>query len=269
MLPHGSEKLADLAAQCVVTPLDGVNGWGVDVWDMTASDVDLAVEIYQAVVTADMTAGDPVVQALASQGIDLLALLADPGHGRELVTRADIAEYAAAASLIASDGFASPSMHMPNIPKLARRKSESGIDVFDVKLHQGAGGVQLGIHERLGLASVKHTLTDAASNLRLAIAKSLSGKHDLTQAYLAAQLRHLAGRLKAEGMAHADAARVTMFMANFPDPTSVGMFGIAVVDPQLRADMIAQLASLPVVRAGHKFRIITFPTLDTVHARCP
>lgn len=269
MLPHGSEKLAELAVQCVVAPLSPVNGWQIDMWNMTGAHVDLAVEIYQAVLAAGVLADDPVVAKLSTQGVDLPELLEDPGEGLELVTRSDIAEFAAAASVIGTDGFEVASMLMPNIPKMARRKSDSGVDVFDVKLHAMGSGPALVAGERLRLASVKHTLTTAASGLRLALAKSLSRDHDLTQPYMAAQLRYVAGRLVAEGMAKEDANRTFLFMANFPDPASVGMFGVAVVEPTLRDAMVAQLSNLPLVTDGHKFRIITFPSLASVHLRCP
>jgi hypothetical protein len=269
MLPHGSAKLTALASQCAASPLTSVNGWQVDVWDMSAADVDLAVEIYQAVLAGDVTSGDPVVAKLATQGVDLPKLLSDAGEGLELVTRADIAEYAAAASVIATDGFTVASMLMPNIPKMGRRKSDSGVDVFDVQLDATASGPALVTSERLGLASVKHTLTIAASGLRLAIVKSVSPKHELNQVYLTQQLRVVVGRLQSEGMVVADARRTFLFMADFPDPAHVGLFGVAVVDPSLRDAMVAQLSNLPTVTGGHMFRIVTFPDLANVHLRCP
>jgi hypothetical protein len=269
MLPHGSSKLNQLAAQCLVTPLVPVNGWEADVWDMTSTHVDLVVDIYQAVLTANPTPADPVVLKLGGQGVDLLKLLSGPEQGLELVTRSDIAEYAVAASVIATDGFAVASMLMPNIPKMARRKSDSGVDVFDVNLDPTAAGSDLVAGERLGLASVKHTLTTAASTLRLTIAKSVSRDQELTQSYMTAQLRYVEGRLVAEGMAKDKAVRTFLFLDDFPDPAHVGVFGAAVVDPALRADMIAQLTHLPAVTGGHKFRIVTFPDLANVHKRCP
>lgn len=272
MLPHGTGKLSALAAQCSTTAVVSVNGWDVDVWDMTASDVDLAVDVYNEVLAADKTPTDPVIAKLSSQGVDLLKLLGAPGTGLELVTRADIAECAAAASVIAEDGYLTTSMLMPNIPKMARRKSDSGVDVFDVKLASPAAGpdAPLGAGERLGLTSVKHTLSaGAAGRLRLDIQYSMSPKVDLSQTYLAAQLRVVEGRLRDGGMPAADAGRVFFFLPDFPDETWVAMCGVAVVDPSLRADMVDQMKNLPTVAGGHKFRIVTFPDLANVHTRCP
>jgi len=269
MLPHGSAKLNALAAQCVVKSLAQVNGWQVDVWEMTTNDVDVAVQIYEAVLAADVTAGDPVVAKLATQGVDLPKLLADAGKGRDLITRADIAEYAAAASVIATDGFAVASMLMPNIPKMGRRKSDSGVDVFDIRLDPLPSGPALVAGERLSLASVKHTLTDKALALRAAIQQSVSTKHELNQVYLTQQLRVVVGRLQSEGMAEAEARRTFLFMADFPDAAYVGLYGVAVVEPSMRDDMVAQLKHLPTVTGAHKFRIVTFPDLTNVHRRCP
>lgn len=269
MVPHGSSQLTELADRCSVRAVDPVNGWEVDVWEMTTADVDLAVEIYNSVLAADLVATDPVVTSLSQQGIDLHRLLADPGRGSELVTRADIAEYAAAASVIATEGFTTGSMQMPNIPKMSRRKSDSGVDIFDVQLSATAVTPALVAGERLGLASVKHTVTTQASSLRLNIQKSISPAHELSQAYLAEQLRVVVGHLQAEGMAREAAQRTFSFMADFPDAAWTRMLGLAVVDPSLEDAMIAQMPNLPKVAGGHKFRIVTFPDLETVHLRCP
>ena len=271
MLPHGIAELDVLAGQCVVNSLCTINGWDVDVWDMTTDDVDRAVDVYSAVHAAGTTPQDPVVIKLAGKGIDVMNLLAAPGLGLDLVTRSDVAEYAAAASVIATDGFTDQTMQMPNIPKMARRKSDSGVDVFDIKLDSAQPGTSttLVAGEQLGLASVKHTTTEHASPLRLNIQNSISHKHELSQSYLMAQLRFVHGRLVAEGMAHDKAMRTFLFMDDFPDAAHVGLYGIAVVDPKIRDDMVDQMQNLPTVTGGHKFRIITFPDLENVQDRCP
>lgn len=271
MLPHGTAELAVLAGQCAVTSLSPINGWDVDLWNMTTEDVDRAVDVYNAVHAAGITAQDPVVTKLVGKGIDVLHLLAAPAQGLDLVTRSDVAEYAAAASVIATDGFTDYTMQMPNIPKMSRRKSDSGVDVFDIKLDpaEPATSTILHVGEQLGLASVKHTTTNDAAPLRLNLQNSISHKHELSQSYLMAQLRFVHGRLVAEGMAHDQAVRTFLFMDDFPDPAHVGLYGIAVVDPGLRDDMVYQMKNLPTVTGGHKFRIITFPDLENVQDRCP
>ena len=270
MLPHGTAELAVLAGQCVVTSLNTINGWDVDVWDMSPAEVDAAVDVYNAVHAAGTTAQDPVITKLASKGIDVMSLLAAPGQGLDLVTRSDVAEYAAAASVIATDGFTDQTMLMPNIPKMARRKSDSGVDVFDIKLDGAQPGTSTALvaGEQLGLASVKHTTAEHASPLRLDVQNSISHKHELSRSYLMAQLRFVHGRLVAEGMAHDKAMRAFLFMDDFPDPAHVGLYGIAVVDPKLREDMVDQMQNLPTVSGGHKFRIITFPDLEHVQDKC-
>lgn len=271
MLPHGSAELAVLAGQCVVTSLNTINGWDVDVWDMAPADVDGAVNTYNAVHAAGTTPQDPVIAKLAGKGINVMNLLAGPGQGLDLVTRSDVAEYAAAASVIATDGFTDQTMQMPNIPKMARRKSDSGVDILDIKLDAAQPGTSAALvaGERLGLASVKHTTTQYASPLRLNVQHSISHRHELSRSYLMAQLRFVHGRLVAEGMPHDKALRAFLFMDDFPDPAYVGLYGIAVVDPKLRDDMVDQMQNLPTVSGGHKFRIITFPDLENVQSRCP
>lgn len=271
MLPHGIRELGILATQCVVTSLGTTNGWDVDEWNMTAEDVDCAVDVYNAVHVASMTPRDPVIAKLAGMGIDVMNLLAAPNQGMDLVTRSDIAEYAAAASVIAADGFTDRTMQMPNIPKMARRKSDSGIDVFDIKLDSAQPGTAATLNsaEQLGLASVKHTTTKNASSLRLNIQKSISQEHELSQSYLMAQLRFVHGRLVSEGMAHDRAQRVFLFMDSFPNPAHIGLYGIAVIDPKLRDDLVYQMRNLPAVAGGSKFRIVTFPDLGNVQHRCP
>ncbi|WP_165368351.1 hypothetical protein, partial [Phytoactinopolyspora endophytica] len=66
-----------------------------------------------------------------------------------------------------------------------------------------------------------------------------------------------------------DAKRAFLFLADFPDAALVGLSGVAVIDPVLKADMLAQLVNLPTVTGSHRFRVITFPGLATVHTRCP
>ena len=271
MLPHGSPELALLADQCSVTSHNATNGWDIDVWDMTTRDVDLTVDVYNAVLAAGAAPKDPIYAQLAKKGIDVATLLAAPQQGRDLITRADIAEYAAAASVMAVDGFTGQTMHMPNIPKMARRKSDSGIDVFDIKLDASLpeGSTSLSDADKIGLASVKHMTAAKASPLRLNIARSISPHHELTHPYLVAQLRFIHGRMVAEGKSAASARRIFLFMDDFPDPSRVGLYGIAVIDPKFRDAMMDQLEHLPNVSGGHKFRVITFPDLENVQSRCP
>jgi hypothetical protein len=80
-------------------------------------------------------------------------VLIDTDGSRDLVTRADLCELAAAASLLAADGWRGDRLMMPNIPKASRRRSESGFDAMSTTLlPEGAGEVAEG--ELLLLASV-------------------------------------------------------------------------------------------------------------------
>lgn len=265
MLPHGQKELVSLAARSKVSPTVSVNGWTVDTWAMTDSDVAYAVAVYDAVLAGDLTSTDSISSTLAGQGIDLLSLLSPPGSGRELITRADIAEFTAAASLIAHNGCTVDSMQMPNIPKMSRRKSDSGIDVFDVTLDMNGLPQDLTANERLLLASVKHTLASDTGPLRRDVTNSLTPK-ELTAAYVTAQLRVLQGRLIQEGVVPNIASRVFLFLNGFPEQQGVEMVGIAVIDPAHHSDLEHGLRLLPAVKGKARFRIIAFPNLANVHS---
>jgi hypothetical protein len=269
MLPHGVGAISTLAATCVPVPATSVNGWDVDVWEMTAAEVDLAVNIYKAVISADVNPNDAIFAAMKAQGVDIANVLTAPGTGLDMVTRSDIAELAAAASMVAIDGCAPDRMHMPNIPKMARRRSDSGVDIFDVDIVAGSTSPAIDPGEFLRIGSVKHLTTTNASGLRGHIAKSLSSTDELTPAYLGQQLRVLHGNLLKEGHSTTDANRVLLFYLNFPKSSEVRLHGVAVVEPGVKHKLLAQMVNLPTVTTPHRFRIVTFPGLSTIHTRCP
>ena len=153
MLAHGKSEVEALAARCSVTELDDVNGWRVDVWNMDDLDVDGAVAIYESVLEGG--ASDSIIELLAEGGMDLNALLTDTG--KDDITRSDITELTAAASLVSTLGCDVDRMYMPNVPKMSRRKSDSGIDIFVVLVNTShAAAEELEDGEHLTIASVKH-----------------------------------------------------------------------------------------------------------------
>src|SRR5262252_347270 len=128
MLTHGRDELIALAERCVIDHLGEVNGWNVDSWDMENMDVEAAIKVYAAVLTGGAT--DPVIALLATSGLDLTEALNDVAHSRDEITRSDLTELTAAASMIAEPGCNIDYMYMPNVPKMSRRKSDSGVDIF-------------------------------------------------------------------------------------------------------------------------------------------
>lgn len=173
--------------------------------------------------------------------------------------------------MLALDGADLDRMHMPNVPKMSRRKSDSGIDVFDITLDDLASpGDDLGAGDRLVVVSVKHSVDEASvGGLRWKLVDSLSGR-ELTRAYMAAQLRVLHGRLCQEGMTGDVAERVYLFLRDFPDPMLVKMVAVGVVDVAAEDAIRHHVALLsPVSGAEHVFRAVLLPGLDELHTRCP
>lgn len=266
MLTHGREELEALASVSDVNDLGKSNGWLIDLWEMTGEGVDGAIKSYRALLLGGAT--DPVVQLLQREGIDLPRLLLAEEATASKITRADLTELTAAASMIAADGCDTARMHMPNVPKMSRKKSDSGVDIFDVSLG-GADPNDLTSQDHLVLASVKHTVQSSAGSLRWGLVNSLT--KELSHPYLTAQLRVLAGRLQQEGMHEASSARVFMFLRGFPDSDAVDLFAIGVVAPDVEDSLREQIALLPQVHGPgkRKFRMIVLPGLKTIHQRCP
>ncbi len=76
MLAHGATELTSLADRCVVYDLGSQNGWAIDSWQLDASDADLAIEAYKALLLGGIS--DPVASVLTREGYDLAALLLIP-----------------------------------------------------------------------------------------------------------------------------------------------------------------------------------------------
>lgn len=256
-----------LSQRCSVTTAGEVNGWSVETWELGADDVDAAILVYEAVLAGGAT--DPVVALLAEQGIDIEVLLVDDEASKDDITRADVTELIAAASIVAVDGWKTDELHMPNVPKMSRRKSESGIDIFGIRLDDAPDHEDLGPDEALGVASVKHTVKDSAGAMRWKLASSLSDR-EMSKVYLTQQLRVLNGHLRQEGLSTGAAARVYLFLRDFPTAMGVHVVAVAVVDPNLRDDLAHHVTLLPQSPGGRRtFRQILVPGLSTLAARCP
>ena len=262
MIPHGGAELRRLADGCDVLGELDAQGWHIDAWQMEDRDVDAAVAVYDAVLAGGMTAR--AADALLSAGIDVEAIL-EEDESRDDITRSDVAEFTAAASLVADPGCTTDTMHMPNVPKMSRRKSDSGIDIFEVILSRTAQDDELLEDESLTVASVKHTLDTSTSTLRLNLANSLS----LSRVYLYEQLRVINGKLRQEGYSEDAAARLYYFLREFPDADRVALYAVAVVDPGLENDLRHHITLLPeITRDNTTFRMIFMPGLVDVHLRC-
>lgn len=250
-----------------MTAAQAANGWTVEIWELDDDDVDAAIAVYAAVLGGGAT--DPVIALLAEQGIDLPTLLIDEAAAKDDITRSDLTELIAAATLLAVDGWSASELHMPNVPKMSRRKSDSGIDVFAVRLEDVAGGEELGPAEALELVSVKHTIDDSAAGMRWKLATSLSDR-ELSKAYVAQQLRVLSGHLRREGSTLEAAARVYFFLRDFPKAVGIHLVAAGIVAPGLKDDLAHHVTLLPENPGGRlTFRQIFVPELPTVAERCP
>src|SRR5207248_1862925 len=157
MIVHGREEILALAQRANIAGLADANGWHIDAWRMNDADVDASIRVYAGVLSGGAT--DPVVALLADSELDLEALLLDEDQSKEEITRSDLTEMIAAASLVAAPGCAIDKMLMPNVPKMSRRKSDSGIDIFVADIREDASDDDdLSDDEYLTIASVKHTV---------------------------------------------------------------------------------------------------------------
>lgn len=271
MLVHCEQEILELAASCTAAPHAPVPaGWTADIWRMGDAEVEIAVRAYSALLRAGSSVDSEISELLGTHGIDLDSLLVDSGAGEDAegITRADLCELVLASSLIAVDGAHSKRMFMPNVPKMSRRKSDSGVDIFENRLDQEVLG-DLSQLEQLWLTSVKHSILLKVSDLRYKLQSSLS-RRELGNVYLATQLRVLNGRLQEQGWSPESAERVFLFLRDFPHSPNVRLVAGAVIDSDAEDDLLDQLRLLPELtgRTAH-FRIVVLPGLATVHERCP
>jgi hypothetical protein len=264
VITHGRQELVALADGSVVEDQGVVQGWKSSIWRLTADDCQRAVAAYEAILLGGTD--EAIIDLLIESGLDLEALLFD--EGKDDITRADVTEIVAAASMIARDECDVDRMHMPNVPKMSRRKSDSGLDVVDVVLDTEADSLDLSETERITIASVKHTISDSSANLRYALAKSLID--ELTEPYMTVQLRVVNARLQAEGWDVSLAKRIYFFLREFPNPATVTLVAVAAVDTNLEADISHHATLLPEDTVGNKkFRVVTIPEIAHLHEKCP
>ena len=267
MLVHCVDELRALAGSCSLEVGPTINGWTTDIWRMSHADVTIAIDAYTSLLQSGIAQDDEISTLLIAAGLDVSSLLMGSGEGTEKITRGDLCELVLAASLI-GEGADPDRMVMPNVPKMSRRKSDSGIDIFEALTDAVDTGADLLAHERLGLTSVKHSIQADTSDIRYKLAASLS-ESELNPGYVMSQLRWLAGQMEASGWSPSQARRLFLFSRDFPPEDHVTLIAGAVVDSANEAHILEQLHQLPMVanRRAH-FRVVTFPGLTTAHERC-
>ncbi len=267
MISHGKIEITALADTCELEEYEDVNSWTLDAWTLDQVQVDLAIDAYQAVLGGGASA--EIKDLLTAEGIDLDALLKDGENSKDDITRSDVAELIAAASMIAVPGNHPENMYMPNIPTMSRRKSDSGVDIMILALGDELQD-ELLPDEQLTFVSVKHSVDPtSAQSVRYKIANSLS-ETELSATYVTTQLRVLHGRLCEAGTDMEIADRVYYFLRGLPSSENVKLVGVGVVSPELEDDFLHQVTLLPEATGpSDRFRMVFVPELGTLHESCP
>lgn len=262
VLPHARDEIEALAGHSAIQSLEAAQGWNVQEWILTDDDVERAVAAYQAIMSVGLD--DELDQLLADMGVDALGPpAATDQHAR--VMRADAIELVAAATVLAVDSADLNHLHMPNVPKMAGQKSDSGIDVVGIDLDPTASG-PIGEGERLLLVSVKHTAGKYASSMRGKLEQSVT--EDLSAPYLQRQLTVLHGRLIQSGTSVDTARRVFYFLRETHSHPQVRIVCVAAAAPPPGCNLFEQPDQLMQTdMPDAHFRMLLVPSLPTLHEK--
>lgn len=263
-------ELQQAAAQCRCTAPIQHNGWTIDEWHTTSADVDRIVACYDALLSAGLGASSgvlkPIEALLVAAMVPVRDLLYNSSVADDEITRADFSELAAAVSLIAIDAWPAEALHMPNVPKGARNISDRGIDIMSAALKPLAPQTDFDPDEGLLLSSVKHSIQSTTTDVRSKLLASV-GK-ELSAAYVAHQIRVLAGHLSQRNVAYPE--RLLYALTDFQDSARMQVHAIAVVDSKQHTDWTARLKSLPQASAATtRMRLILVDNLHEVQQKCP
>jgi type IV pilus biogenesis protein CpaD/CtpE len=262
VLPHARDEIEALARHSAIRPLEAVQGWNVQLWTLTEEDVDRAVAAYQAILSVGLD--NELEQLLADMGVDPLGPPATTDqHAR--VMRADAIELVAAATMLAEESADTDDLHMPNVPKMAGQKSDSGIDVVGIALDSAVTG-PIVEGERLLLVSVKHTIGKYASSMRGKLERSVTD--DLSAPYLQRQLTTLHGRLLQSGVSEETARRVFYFLRETRTHPQVRIVCVAAAAPPPECNLLDQPEQLTETdMPDAHFRMLLVPALPTLHQK--
>jgi hypothetical protein len=259
-------RLNEAARLAELEQLPTAGGWSADLWTFGPAATAELIAGYLALLEA--ATDDKVIATLAAQGVSINHLLHEPTVGdRPMVTRSDLSELAAAATIIGGDGYDPDHLYMSNVPKGSRRRSEVGIDLVYVALNPD-GPDMLGDDEGVHMTSVKHTLDGPVGALRRQVVESLPESETCTIQYVGTQLRVLEARI-AERHPHINAQRIFLSILGLRHPPYTYRTGVPVVDTKRRREMADEGAHLPPVDTNrHHFRVIALDDLAELHAQC-
>lgn len=265
MLTHGRVELETLAASCRVRTNAHASGREVAVAELDEATLAQLGDVYRAVLMADLE--DEVLDLIEELGVPLRALLT--AGARDEITRSDATELAAAAALMNVAQWDPGRMHMPNVPKRSRAKSDSGLDIVEVRIHaHGAPADSLTTGDLLRIASVKHSVQASTSDCIAKLRVSL-GDRELTPAYLAIQLRALHGGLLSEGYSSDAANRVFLFTQELPAGDYLHLTGVAVIDSAALPETEVRInGSLDTEVHWHSAVIVAIPAIASLQDAC-
>jgi hypothetical protein len=265
MITHGGAELNVLASSITASDADVPTSDGLTIAVFSEHNLRQLRDVYVAVLLSDVE--DAMLDLLEAQGVPLRSHLTR--GARDEITRSDATELAAAAVLIAVDHWSANLMHMPNVPKMSRAKSDSGIDVLEVELIRGRhAGEQLEASERLRVCSVKHTVQLATAGCVSALKASLS-ERELSVVYLAGQLRVINSRLRSEGYTKVEAERLFLFLRELPASERLQLTGVAVVDVSAVRDAAVRLdAALTDLEQWERAALVGIPEIGNLHRVC-
>jgi hypothetical protein len=262
VFPHARDEIMALAEHSNVISLDTRQGWNIQTWTLTDDDVQRVVAAYQALMAVDLD--DELDQLLIDLGVDRLGPPATTDqHAR--VMRADAIELMAAATVIAFDETDIDALHMPNVPKMAGKKSDSGIDVVGIVLDPETLG-PIVASERLVLVSVKHTVDRYASGVRGDLEKSVTVEWPAL--YLYRQLTTLNGNMVRSGMSRETAKRVFYFLRETLNHPQVRVVCVAAAAPPPHCNLPDQPAQLgQTAMPDAHFRMLLVSDVAALHEK--
>jgi len=254
------DYLNSLSSMCIFVDHAAKNGWDVDEWEVSPAALDAVVTTYRQILLIGELS-EEIQKVLEADGIDLDSLLRDDASAVEKLTRADLTEIAAAASMIAREGAAVETMLMPNVPKGERSTSCPGIDIMAVCLRSRENVPDLLDGEMFYICSVKHTISDP-SDLRYKLVDSLA-QQNLNRAYFASQLRLLHGRLADQGLR---CDRLLLAVTSEGAQRHVKLIAVGALDIRQREAFIRQMNNLPEVPPGkRRFRHLLINDIAALH----
>lgn len=240
-------------------PLGAFNGWAACETILTNEQVDLACAAYRECLVPPVP--DPIRRAFEADGEPIEQFLLAEEESDETLTRSDITELVAAASLMNSDNVDGRFIELPNVPKRSRAVSEHGTDFVALRLSTTDAQTAWGPEDMLFVGSVKHTTADPDDLRRKLVASIGKG---MPRRRLRGEVRVLVDQLSRSGI---DARRAFVALLSFPDPTRVTLIGVAVVAPAHHESLVAGFEKLPAHKGGRRILAVVVEDLGQLHAR--